>query len=48
MEKAVTPAEVDEQYMAELGTDRAEKLRAFHGKLNHNAVFYDAEQTELV
>lgn len=43
-----TPPEVDEQYMAELGTDRAEKLRAFHGKLNHSDLSYDEEQTELV
>ena len=42
------PPEVDGRYMAELGTDRVEKLRAFHGKLNHNDLSYDAEQTELV
>ena len=43
-----TPPEVDGGYMAELGTNRAEKLRVFHGKLNHNDLFYDAEQTELI
>lgn len=43
-----TPPEVDDGYMAELGTDRAEKLRAFHRKLNHSDLSYDEEQTELI